>query len=150
MPWRAINEEDLRGVISDDESNAVRAGAAAAGGENDPFVTAQAHVTASFRGAIRSGPGNRLDADESTLPEAAIDHAAVKIRQRLFTRYAPELLDDDKRQEQKDADAWLKEVRRGIEKIEQPDDGPGETNQPAIKMLSRHERQATRENLKGL
>jgi hypothetical protein len=149
MSWITITEDDLRSAITGPEDSAIRT-AALADGQADPYESAKAQVTAMFRNAIRSGPGNQLDPDESTLPAAAIFHAVAKLRYRLLTRFASELLDDDRRTENKEAESWLKDVRRGIEKIEQPGDAPAAINAPKITVLSNNERQATRENLSGL
>ena len=147
--WRQLTETDLRSAITSAEDAGIRQGLLA-GDQEDPFVTTRRQVVAAFRGAIRSGPGNRLDPDEETLPDVAIYHAVAKIRFRLLTRFASELLDDDRRTENKEAEAWLREVRRGIEKIEAPDEAPGVTVIQTITLLSTNERQATRENLRGL
>ena len=149
MSWRILTEDDLRSAINSAEDAAIR-DRYLSGGQEDPFLTVTRQVVGSFRNAIRSGPGNSLHANEATLPEGAIYHAIAKIRFRLLTRFAAELLDEDRRTENKEAENWLREVRRGIEKIEQPGDAPGQTHQPAISLLSNNERQATRNNLQGL
>jgi hypothetical protein len=149
MSWRTITQEDLRSAINSREDAAIRE-SFLSGDQIDPFVTVTAQVVAAFRNAIRSGPGNALPADEATLPEGAIYHAVAKMRFRLLTRFASELLDDDRRTENKEAESWLTAVRRGLEKIEQPGDAPGVVRQEAITLLSNNERQATRENLAGL
>ena len=149
MSWSTITEDDLRSSINSAEDTAIRAEALAEG-QSDPYLAVKRQITDLFRNAIRSGLGNHLDPDTATLPAAAIFHAVAKIRYRLLTRFASELLDDDRRAENKEAEAWLKEVRRGAEKIEQPGDEPSSGSVPSITLISNHERQATRENLSGL
>ena len=149
MSWPKITEDDLRSSINGAEDDAIRT-AALANGQEDPYLAVKRQVTDLFRNAIRSGPGNHLDPDKETLPASAIFHAVAKIRYRLLTRFCSELLDDDRRAENKEADAWLKEVRRGFEKIEQPGDEPSAGNVPSITLISNNERQATRQNLSGL
>ena len=149
MSRREITEDDLRSAINGLEDTAIRTSALAEG-QADPYTSVKAQIVGLFRGAIRSGPGNALDDDEATLPEGAIFHAVAKLRFRLLTRFASELLDDDRRTENKEAEAWLKEVRRGVEKIEQPGSAPGTPSGPAIILISNNERQATRNNLAGL
>jgi hypothetical protein len=150
MSWPTITEDDLRSSINASEDKAIR-GSALSEGQADPYVSVKAQVIGLFRNAIRSGPGNRLDPDEATLPASAIFHAVAKIRYRLLTRFASELLDDDRRTENKEAEAWLKEVRRGVEKIEQPDDEPGETHAPEIEVSGDvPDRQWTRKQQSGL
>jgi len=149
MAWYKITEDDLRSAINGPEDEAIRT-AALADGQEDPYIPVKTQVVGLFRNAIRSGPGNHLDPDEETLPLGAIYHAVAKIRYRLLTRFASELLDDDRRTENKEAEAWLKEVRRGFEKIEQPGDEPGAGSSANMETVSQHDRQATRENLAGL
>lgn len=149
MSWRAITEDDLRSAINGTEDTAIRTSALSEG-QADPYVSVKAQIVALFRGAIRSGSGNTLDEDEETLPEGAIFHAVAKIRFRLLTRFASDLLDDDRRTENKEAESWLNYVRRGVEKIEQPGSAPSAPAGPAITLISTHERQATRDNLAGL
>lgn len=149
MAWRKITEDDLRSAINSREDAAIRE-AYLAGDQADPFVVVTAQVVGNFRNAIRSGPANSLTVDETLLPEGAIYHAVAKIRFRLLTRFASELLDDDRRTENREAESWLKEVRRGLEKIEQPGDAPGVTHGTGVTLLSNHERQATRQTLSGL
>jgi hypothetical protein len=117
MSWRAITEDDFRASITDEEDAAVRA-AMLASGQEDPFDVVARQVTGSFRDAIRSHAENVLHQDTSYLPEGAIYHAVAVIRFRLLTRFCSELITEDRRTEQKDAMAWLKEVRSGREKIE--------------------------------
>ena len=149
MAWTEITEDDWRSSINEPEETAVRAGMIASG-QADPFGVVARQVTDLVRNAIRSGPGNRLDPDATKLPPSANFHAVALIRFRLLTRFASELLDDDRRLEQKQAMDWLKEVRRGFEKIEAPDGDGTDTATPMIEVRSNHERQATRDNLRGL
>lgn len=149
MAWRNITEDDLRSAINSREDAAIREGYLA-GDQADPFVVVTGQVVGNFRNAIRSSSSNSLTADETLLPEGAIYHAVAKIRFRLLTRFASELLDDDRRTENREAENWLKEVRRGVEKIEQPGDAPGATHGVSVTVLSNYERQATRQNLAGL
>ena len=149
MSWPTITEDDLRSSINVEEDAAIRA-AALAVGQGDPYISVKRQITDLFRNAIRSGAGNHLDPDPTTLPASAIFHAVAKIRYRLLTRFCSALLDDDRRTENKEAESWLKEVRRGIEKIEQPGDAPSSGSVPSITLMSNHQRQATRENLAGL
>ncbi len=149
MSWTTLTEDDLRSSINANEDAAIRT-AALASGEGDPYISVKRQITDLFRNAIRSGPGNHLDPDTANLPASAIFHAVAKIRYRLLTRFCSELLNDDRRTENKDAEAWLKDVRRGVEKIEQPGDEPSAGNVPSITLISHHERQATRRNLSGL
>lgn len=147
--WAQLTEDDWQSSVSDEEETAVRS-AMLASGQEDPFEVVKRQVTALFRNAIRSHSGNRLDADEATLPPAAIYHAVAKLRFRLLTRFCSELITDDRRTENKEAESWLKEVRRGIEKIEAPDGDGTEVPKPRIDTRSTNERQATRDRLSGL
>lgn len=147
--WRTITEDDLRSSINRYEDAAIRA-AALSEGQADPFTTVKTQITDLFRNAIRGGAGGRLDPDITTLPPAAIFHAVAKIRYRLLTRFAAELIDDDRRAENKEAESWLKEVRRGLEKIEQPGDDPATPTAPSINLMSNSDRQASRDSLRGL
>ncbi len=149
MAWRQLIATDAESACNSAEWTVLTA-AMLVSGQPDPFGTVRDQVTAAFRNAIRSGPGNHLSANETFLPDGAIFHAVAKIRFRLLTRFASELIDDDRRTENKEAESWLKEVRRGLEKIEPPDSAPGAVIQPTVTLLSTNERQATRDNLKGL
>jgi hypothetical protein len=150
MSWRAITEDDYLGSVNSAEDTTIRAGMLAVA-QGDPFLTNTQLVTGYFRNAIRSGPGNKLSPDETTLPEAAIFHAVAMLRYRLMTRFAAELVTDDHRTGKKDAEIWLKEVRRGFEKIEQPDDEPGETHSSQIEVSENvPPREWTRRQQRGL
>jgi hypothetical protein len=149
MSWRAITEDDLRSVINVHEDTALRE-ALLASGQEDPFVTNAAKVTGYFRNAIRSGPGNTLDTDETTLPVAAIMHACGMLAFQLFKRFAAELMTDDHRQANKDAEAWLKEVRAGREKIEQPGEETATPSGGSLEQITPARRRADRQGLAGL
>lgn len=148
--WVNITEDDFWSSVNEAEESAIRAGMLVSGQE-DPFGVVSDQVAEYYRNAIRSGPGNRLDPAPHTLPSGAVFHAVATIRFRLMTRFASELLTDDRRSEKKDAESWLKEVRRGIEKIEQPDDEPGETNSSHIEVSDNvPRREWTRRKQSGL
>lgn len=149
MSWIKITVDDWLSSINVAEETAVRT-AMLSTDQEDPFGVVCQQVVDLIRNAIRSGRGNRLDPDSEKVPPSAVFHAVALIRYRLLTRFAAELIDDDRRLEQRQAMDWLKEVRRGLEKIEAPDGDGTDTATPMIEVRSRNERQATRDNLKGL
>lgn len=149
MGWRIITEDDLRSVINEAEDAALRS-AMLASGQEDPFETNRRKVTGYFRGAILSGPGNRLDTDAETLPEVAIMHASGMLAFQLFKRFAAGLMTDDYRQANKDAEAWLKEVRAGREKIEQPGVDDPVPSGGSLEQITPARRRADRTGLAGL
>lgn len=150
MSWREITEDDLRSAITDEEDAALRSRLVSSG-QTDPFTVVRGQVTGSFRDAIRSHADNVLHAEATYLPEGAIYHAVAVIRYRLLTRFCSELITDDRRAENKSAEAWLKEVRRGHEKIE-PAYGTGTEVAGAgqVEQITPTRRRADREGLKGL
>lgn len=149
MDWRAITEDDLRSALNVHEDTALRT-ALLSSGQEDPFETARLQVTAYVRGAILSGPGNKLDSDSGKLPEAAILHACSLLAYNLFKRFAAELMTDDHRQAKKDAEAWLNLVRRGTEKIEPPGGDEPVPSGGSLEQITPARRRADREGLAGL
>jgi hypothetical protein len=116
--WRAIEDEDLRSAISSKEEETFR-NRLTAEGQGDPFVAIFGQVTRNFRDAIRSG-GNELDPDPANLPDGAIFHAVVIIRQRLCGRFNVGEQTETRRDEYKAASDYLKALAAGDIRPEAP------------------------------
>ena len=127
MSWRAIEDNDLQSAISSAEETAFRTKLLAAG-QGDPFAAIFGQVTRNFRDAIRSG-GNELDPDPARLPDGAIFHAVVIIRQRLCGRFNVGEQTETRRDEYKAATAYLKDLAAGGIRLESPNE-PAATAKP--------------------
>lgn len=116
--WRAITDDDLRSCISSAEETAFRTKLLAEG-QSDPFAQIFQQFTGTFRDAIRTYPTNKLDPDPSFLPEGAITHAVILIRQRLCGRFNVGEQTETRRDEFKEASIYLKGVAKGEPLVEQ-------------------------------
>ncbi|MEO5914860.1 MAG: hypothetical protein ABIS50_11545 [Luteolibacter sp.] len=117
--WRQITEDDLRSCINSAEEAAFRTKLLAEG-QNDPFAQVFQQFTGTFRDAIRSHSANKLDPDPATLPEGAITQAVILIRQRLCGRFNVGEQTETRRDEFKEASAYLKGIAKGDPLVEQP------------------------------
>ena len=145
--WRELTETDVLGVLNAAEHAGYQA-AALADGQN-PMQDAITAVTNQCRGYIADNSENRL-AEGLTLPERVHLSALHIIRIELLTRLDIEA-SKDRVEARRDAIRFFERVSDGKVKIEQPtgatdDSGAVQT----IKVLSNHERQATRDTLSGL
>jgi hypothetical protein len=106
-------------------------------------------VTNHCRGYIADNQENRL-AEGVTLPERVHLSALHLIRVELLTRLDIEV-SKDRAKAGSDATRFFERVADGKVKIEQPTGATDESgSNQKIKVLSNHERQATREKLSGL
>jgi phage gp36-like protein len=145
--WRNVTEEDVQKVLSAPELAAVEGAVAAAG--QDVLADIISSVVHHCRGYIADNSENRL-ADGVTLPDRAIRPATHLIRKDLLTRLDLEV-SEDRRKDAAEAIRFLEQVAAGKVKIEQPSGAIEDSgNSQKIKVLSNHERQATREKLSGL
>lgn len=119
--WRAPVIDDLRSAISSTEETTFRQKLLAEG-QSDPFVQIFGPVTGLIRDAIRSHPGNNLNPDPATLPEGAIFHFVVIVRQRLCGRFNSGEQTETRRDEYKEATNWLRLVAKGDVAVEQAAD----------------------------
>jgi hypothetical protein len=115
MSWRTITEDDLRAAMNSPEDQAARSKYLAAN-QTDPFCQTRDQVTADFREAIRSAPGNSLSIDEMLLPESAIRHAVIIIRHGLLSRFGMEI-SAGRMKEWDSAQDYLKKVESGARKV---------------------------------
>lgn len=110
------------------------------------IITAVVH---HCRGYIADNSSNQL-ADGVTLPDRVIRSATHLIRKDLLTRLDLEV-SEDRRKDASEALRFFEQVAAGKVKIEQPTgtiEDSGATQK--IKVISTHDRQATRDSLKGL
>jgi hypothetical protein len=145
--WRELTESDVVAVLNEAERAGYQA-AAIADGQN-AMQDSITLVTHHCRGFIADNAENPL-AEGLTLPERVHLSALHLIRVELLTRLDIEV-SKDRADAGKAATRFLERVSDGKVKIEQPtgateDSGAVQT----IKVLSNHERQATREKLSGL
>lgn len=145
--WRELTEADVVGVLSEAERAGYTSAAVAPG--QDVLRDAIVQVTNYCRGYIADNPENRL-AEGVTLPERVHLPALHLVRNQLLTRLDMEV-SKPRADEGRAAIRFLEEVAAGRVKIEQPD-GATESSGAVqkIKLLSKHERLATREKLSGL
>lgn len=145
--WRELTEADVVGVLNAAEHAGYQRAAIAAG--QNPMADAIRGVTNQCRGYIADNSENRL-AEGLTLPERVHLSALHLVRVELLTRLDIEV-SKDRDSAGKAAIRFFERVSEGKVKIEQPtgatdDSGAVQT----IKVLSNHERQATRNKLSGL
>lgn len=110
--WRAITEDDLRSAISESEDRTFRTKLLAEG-QTDPFEQIFGQLTRNFRDAIRGNAENTLHEDPTFLPEGAIFHAVAIIRHRLCGRFNVGEQSETRRDEYKEAVAYLKALPTG-------------------------------------
>ena len=128
--WRTPTEDDFLSAISATEDTTFRT-KLLQGGQADPYGPILAQTTGIFRDAIRSHSANRLDPDASKLPEAAIFHLVVIMRQRLSTRFNVGEQTEARRDEYKEANKWLAGVAKGDIRVEEPGEAPS-TQTPVL------------------
>jgi hypothetical protein len=145
--WKTPTEADLLGVLNAAETSAYQA--AAAGEGQDVLADALTAVANQCRGYIADNAANKL-ADGLTLPERVMLSAMHILRVEMLTRLDIEV-SKDRMEAKRDAIRFFERVSDGKVQIEQPTgavdaSGPVQT----VEVISKNERQATRENLSGL
>lgn len=147
MAWREITATDALGAMNAAETAAYQG--AVIGQGQDPLAQITAQVVQECRGHIADCAQNKL-AEGSTLPERVHYHALALIRFRSLTRLDLEV-SEDRRKEQRDAIAFFHRCAECKVSIEQPVGATDESGAvQTITLLSKNERQATRQNLSGL
>jgi len=145
--WRELTEADVLGVLNAVETGRYKSVAAGAG-QNvlQDVITA---VVNQCRGYIADAKENSL-AEGVTLPERVHLSALHIIRVELLTRLDMEA-SKDRVEARRDAIRFFERVADGRVAIEQPT-GTLDTSSPVqtVETLSTHEREATRETLRGL
>lgn len=145
--WRELTESDVVGVLNELERAGYQAAAIAPG--QDPMADSIVLVTNHCRGYIADNLENRL-AEGVTLPPRVHLSALHLIRIELLTRLDMEV-SKDRADAGKAATRFFERVADGKYKVEQPTGATDDSGSvQTITLLSTHERQATRENLKGL
>lgn len=145
--WREITEADVLGVLNALETAAYQS--AASGEGQDVLADITAQVVNHCRGYIADNRENKL-AEGLTLPERCLRPALHLIRKDLITRLDMDM-SEDRRRDVTEAVRFFERVADGKVTVEQPtgatdDSGPVQS----IELISTHERQATRDNLRGL
>lgn len=145
--WRELTEADVLGVLNALETAAYQG--AAAGDGQDVLADAITAVVNQCRGYLGDNPANQL-AEGVTLPERVHLSALHIIRVELLTRLDIEV-SKDRENARRDAIRFFERAADGKVQVEQPtgatdDSGPVQT----IETISTHERQVTRETMKGL
>ena len=145
--WRELTEADVLGVLNALETAAYKD--TAAGAEQDVLGDIIEKVVDHARGYIADNPVNRLAAG-LTLPKRVHRAALHLIRKDLLTRLDLEV-SEDRRKDAAEAIRFFERVADGKVTVEQPEGETDESGpQQIIETVSRHERQATRDNLAGL
>ena len=133
MSWRTITENDVRALMNSPEDAGARQKYLASG-QTDPLPEVVSQVTADFRDAIRSHPGNTLDPDETTLPSGSIRHACVIIRHTLLGRFGL-AISEGRMKEYEAATKHLERLESGKRRVSVPgatDNTPPPLPAPAV------------------
>jgi phage gp36-like protein len=118
MAWTALTVTDVTTRLAGVEVTSLQTIALAAG-QTDPIVEIIEQVTDEIRGYVGAG-GYALGA-AGTLPSKLIGTALAMIRQRVITRLPNAgLMDQDRRDEYKDAIRLLENVSAGKFSLEEP------------------------------
>lgn len=145
--WRAITDEDVLDGLSDTESNVYRTVASVSA--TDPLPGIIAKVSDKIRTAIRSWRDNRLHEDESFVPEGCIDDAVALIRYRLLNKLDQQI-SEGRRDEYKEALAYLRDIRAGKVSIERPDEQPDAPAPAPGPRISARKRRFSRDQQEGI
>ena len=150
MAWVTISETDLLIRQCGPELAAVRA-AALATGEAAPLIQSIIDTVEFVRGRVAACPNNTLAAGETIPSELKLPAVSI-LRYFMLTRLPSSgLLDDDRRQEYRDALRMLDQVAACELRIECP---ATESTQviagPATVLVTHQCRVATREDQRGL
>lgn len=148
MAWREPTEADILATLSAPEKAAYLTAAIADG--QDVLAAVFGHVVPFCRGYIADWHANRLAAG-LTLPERVMRPAMHLARKDLITRLDLEV-SRDRETDAREAIRFFERVADGKIDIELP---PGAVDESGaggtlIQVVSRHDRQATRQNLAGL
>jgi len=145
--WREITEDDVLSVLNATEKQAYLT--LVKGPEQNVFTDLSTSVVNFCRGYIADNPENAL-AEGVTLPDRVIRPAMHLLRKDLLTRLGREV-DEDRRKDAAEAIRFFERVADGKVSVEQPTGATDESgSSQKIKVLSNHERQATRDKLSGL
>ncbi len=119
MAWRALNEADLAGHLSDTELQRIRA--AAVGKNGDPIADTLLGIANTIRGYISAHPANRLGPD-GTIPEELVDCAMHIAVVHVWTRVGGGLLDPKglRKEAADEAMKLLRDVAKGLFRVQPP------------------------------
>lgn len=149
MAWILLDESKVERSLTGAELDAVRE-LALSEGQPDPLPGTIAAVTKTVRGYVNAHKPNNLGAG-MTIPDELESAAISLIRYHLCTRLPNALLDEDRREEYRNAIALLRDVAAGRFDIVQPEDITDEpTNTTKFEVAKSRKRVATRSQLDGL
>jgi hypothetical protein len=147
--WITITDNDVLTALSVVESTSYRTNADLS--ETDPLPSIITQVVGQVRGAVRSHSANVLPTDDTLIPVTALHHALAIIRHRLLANVPDLEISEARRDEYREALAWLNLVRKGEETIPSNDETAGGSSlRPSVESISSRSRTATREKLSGL
>lgn len=146
--WVTIAEQDFLDGLSAAESTAYRYNEGVSEGDPLPGVIDQ--VTMQVRGAVRSNPDNNLPEDISLVPPASVHHAVAIMRHRILTKVPDIEMTEARRDEYKEALAWLNLVRTGAETIENPDGATTDRKPTPTPRIKAREKRFSRNSQDGI
>ena len=125
-------------------------------GQADPFTVHLPKVVARVRNKVASAPTTQLSSDPMQIPPELADQAALLIAYQIalpLSAANANLLSDDIRAAVKRAEKDLDDVASGSLKVSLPPNPLGTSpvsSTGPIQAIGGHERQATRDSLRGL
>jgi hypothetical protein len=150
MAWIPLTSANVLAALTGPEVTALQT-AALGSGQPDPLADMISKVIQEVRGYVAGNQMNRLGAS-GTIPEELEADAIAIIRYRALNRLPDVgLLTEARRAEYRDAIAHLKDIARGLMRIELP---ATPTTQiiagPAVQLASKQKRELTRRKMRGL
>jgi hypothetical protein len=125
--WRAVTETDLATVLDAEELALYRERATTDAGV-DPVPALIENAVQEARDRIRAYRENAL-APGSTLPPGMIARCLILIRQRVLT-ICKVSIGEDRRKEAESAEAYFRDVAKGLVSVPQPETTTTETAPP--------------------
>jgi hypothetical protein len=151
MSWITITDAQILGKSAGAEVEAARS-AALATGQADPVPGIVAQIVREVRGYVAGCDKNTLG-PEGTIPDELLGAALNRIRFECATRLpGGALLDEDRRQSNRDALAMLRDAAACRLALAQPATATTEqiAGGNAVQLVSSTPRVASRERIKGL
>jgi hypothetical protein len=150
MSWITLAESDVITKLSGPEIAAMKTAALQAAQAN-PLPEVIAQVVKEIRGYVAACAQNQLG-DGETIPDELLGAAISRVRYELATRLpVASLLTEDRRTANADALTRLRDVAACRFAIEQPATPSDQViTGPAVEVVTKTKRQATRAKLSGL
>ena len=150
MSWITLSQTNVLAALTGPEVTALQT-AALGDGQPDPLADTILKVIQEVRGYVAGNQMNRLG-EGATIPQELESDAIAIIRYRALNRLPDVgLLTESRRAEYRDALAHLKDVARGLVRLEVPADVSTQVIAgPAVQLGTAQPRSLTRKNMRGL